>query len=52
MNSGHAFAIGDVEVGAVGENVALEFNAQIVDADGDTDSIGLIGVTVTPEVIV
>ncbi|MNY71353.1 hypothetical protein D3C86_2096790 [compost metagenome] len=52
MNSNHAFAIGDVEVPAVGQEIDLAFNGEIVDGDGDANSIGLIGITVTPEVIV
>lgn len=46
-----AFAIGDIEVGAVGQEIDLAFNGKIVDGDGDANTIGLIGVTLTPEVL-
>ncbi|MCY1182553.1 hypothetical protein D9M73_231180 [compost metagenome] len=52
MNSGDAFAIGDVEVGAAGQDIDLAFNSEIVDGDGDANSIGLIGITLNPEAIV
>lgn len=46
-----AFAIGDIEVGAVGQEIDLAFNGQIVDGDGDANTIGLIGVPLTPDVL-
>lgn len=46
-----AFAIGDIEVGAVGQEIDLAFNGKIVDGDGDANTIGLIGVTLTPDVL-
>ncbi|MNN67189.1 hypothetical protein D3C81_1828090 [compost metagenome] len=52
VNSGDAFAIGDVEVGAAGQDIDLAFNSEIVDGDGDANSIGLIGITLNPEAIV
>ena len=49
VNSMDAFAIGDVEVGAAGREIDLAFNSEIVDGDGDANSIGLIGITLNPE---
>lgn len=52
VGSKDAFAIGDVEVGAVGQEIDLAFNGQIVDGDGDAASIGLVGVTLEPAPVV
>ncbi|TBW38896.1 hypothetical protein E0E54_03940 [Azotobacter chroococcum] len=52
VGSKDAFAIGDVEVGAVGQEIDLAFNGQIIDGDGDAASIGLVGVTLEPAPVV
>ncbi len=48
-NKQHAFAIGGFEIGGeAGDPVALAFDVNVVDGDGDM-AVGLIGITLEPE---